>query len=385
MQEHELVAFMQTPTGRRKFPIVSSWTAHEHIAANAKSLVDAVGTGKNSHHKRALVNALSRDLPAQQAAEMLGVERRYVYHSRAGKFDVSGSNLLTARYSTNTTRVKVPPMERTRIASFVEGHTITPSGAATARKILEQFQYEVYTAYRTKYVAQLRLMMNEGLCVRTSVRAGKRKPNILEMNVLALQLSDRPNQSPVCVASVGEGWTGLKLSVEDEAVANWKLRPRDKDTFWAIAREEVSFVRSKKASHCNVCDEAPSNELRLQALNDEIYRIEGTDDHSQLPKLKQDRRLLKNKVQRGQRHIRMLNHARVKAKERELALKPGEVMVLQDFGALYKLDGSKAVNLIFTLIYRTVDEGPLHIRYIDNWCTDKGQNSEVLCISDNTC
>jgi hypothetical protein len=355
----------------------------DKVAANARSLVNSMctterGHKKNSLHKRALVNVLSRDLPPQEAADILGIDRGYVYHSRKGDLEIMKAKLLKARYPAQTSRVKVGKFERARIAAFVEDQTFTPSGSATARKVLEEFQWAVYSAYRTDYVAQLKLMVSEGFQVRTKVLRGKKKPNIIEMNVMALQLSEQ-DEHPISVASVGEGWRELKLSSSDEALRQWKLRPRDKDTFWAIAKEEVSFVRSKKSSHCHICDHAAGRILELQDLEGQIHATEQSDDHSELPKLKQKRRILRNKVERDKRHARMLQKARVKAKDRENALRVGEVMVIEDFGALYKLDGSKAVNLIFTLIYRTEEGGPLHIRYIDNWCTNKGHYSEV-CI-----
>jgi hypothetical protein len=228
---------------------MSTWGAHAKIAANAKSLIDGVGKtecddARNSRHKRALVNVLSRDLPAQQAADILGVNRGYVWHSRKGDFDAMKSDLVKARYPTLTTRAKVGKVERACIASFLETHTFTPSGSATARHILEDFRYKVYANYRCTYVKHLRMLVREGLRVRSSVRDLKRKPTILEMNILALESSDRTGAA-VTVAAVGEGWADLKLSPTE--VNKWKLRPRDKDTFWAIAKEEVAFISSKKS------------------------------------------------------------------------------------------------------------------------------------------
>jgi hypothetical protein len=371
LSEEQFAAHLLTPTGKKTYPMLANLLASDRMRLNARNICSKVG----KTHKRAVVGALAEGIGTLQAAEILGVPKSYIYHARKGEYALQETPLFNDKYRCGVKRCKVGQIERTRIGAYVESKAVTPSGADNHgadnhRHILEQHLYTVYGEYRRDYPEELRKMMNEGLCL--SSVDDEDKPTILDMNIRALEHA-RLLGGNVGVAEIGDPY---EVGTSVAAIANWQLRPRDKDVFWAIARSEVSFVSGKKATYCDVCDKAPQRQLELQALEKSIHQL--GNDSLTMPELKKKRKILKRKVQRDRDHLAKLASCRKRAQEREAKLKPGEVMVYQDFGALYKLDGSKAVNLVFTLVYRVEDGGELHTRYVDNWCTNPGHCHEVL-------
>jgi hypothetical protein len=187
---------------------------------------------------------------------------------------------------------------------------------------------------------------------------------------------------------VGGGASNAEEEEEEDAVeAPDQLKPPSYDTYWEQVRKRININRVKTPYSCEIHTRAP-------IARDEMAQLVKERAADTAPKQGSYARAMADTAMQKlrweiwdiERHERQYKTQRGYIQHREEMLPHRtptclELIVYEDFVSQYDLNGKKVHNLVFTIVWRNA-EGLLQRKYLDNYCTDKGNKCDTSMVCD---
>jgi hypothetical protein len=141
-----------------------------------------------------------------------------------------------------------------------------------------------------------------------------------------------------------------------------------------LASTEHTYTRNSVPHPCPLCQDGPVDELVHASIQAEIVAHENNGTQVP-PETTQKSVALRKKLRTYRVHLNHLEHCRVQAKKAEDDLTPGTAMVIRDFVNHHDHDGRHVKCLIWVLMWRDVEGGPILKLKLRHYCSDKNSMS----------
>jgi hypothetical protein len=355
----------------RIYKIITSNDTDLTLAANITQLM--LDMPQHAHLKKPLLTYLARNINVKELATKFNVSVPSIKAALSSKYDSSTTDLFS-KYPHSVTRDKIGDMERELIKQFIICTCPTKSGSARTRYT----QYDTNKQLYQEYMDALEVLVEqigEQLCnnqdhnTRTTSKMWKdnmkrhyHNRKIKKIKHELILMTTTYIQSPfhkLATASANNNYVQLIDLIMSYIGAVKHLSARPADTF-ARLKAELPIRRIKSHSgqyDCDICVSVPKVERELKLNpNDSLLQAQHREivNHSYI------------------RTYQQVKYATLRAN-----LRPGEVLVAQDFGTLdmqpnVSIRGKiieYVTNLVLVLEY--VDsQGKYHRKYVDVLCDD---------------
>jgi hypothetical protein len=330
-------------------------------------------------------------------------------------------------------RTKVFPAITVSCAAFLFKESFVTSGSATTTRCISTSKEELYSNWRKTYATLLlsihstdpnflngstilckdirTVLSGNHITPRWSVdekrrkrkKKARKKRNFGRLPVssgtIVVDCNDSENPQFTlhkALSDDGDDIIGSSSSSSDsvsecetEARTNW-ITPLSYRVFWRCIRnhrdednQPLRYKKIKKVHGCTTCLTASTTKQNYGKCNMELVKQNAAKPQNTMRIL--DAR--KNLAAAWEKWMTLCRHEKQYATQRGylqqrealLAKRSNgmfQIIVYEDFVAMYNLLGRKVQDLVFTIVWRD-ENGVLNRKYVDNYCTDFSKSSDA--------